>query len=202
MEKLSRIISAVFSPLLIPTYAIIIVLWTTILFIVSFNSKLGVIGMTFAITCLIPAAVIFILYKLKLVSDSGLNRQNERLIPYSITALCYFALAYYLKTIHSPQWLFMFMAGAGIATIISAIVNRWWKISAHGAAVGGLIAMIFCLSYLQVNIVSLKWLLYASVLVAGAVGTSRLILERHTLWQVIAGIANGIICVLAAVLLF
>lgn len=201
MEKLARIISAIFSPLLIPTYAMAIVLWMTILFIVSINSKLGVMGMTFAITCIIPGILIMLLYKLKIISDSGLNKQNERIIPYIVTAICYFSLAFYLHSIHSPRWLYMFAIGAGAATVISAIVNRWWKISAHGAAIGGMIAFLFCILYLQLNVMNMMWLLYSSIIVAGIVGTSRLILERHTLMQVIAGIANGIICVLTAILL-
>ena len=36
-----------------------------------------------------------------------------------------------------------------------------------------------------------EWLFVAAVLIAGAVMTSRLILERHTLGQVVAGFFNG-----------
>lgn len=179
----------------------IIVLTTSILFVVSTNSKLSVIGMTFAITCLMPLLAIFLLYKLRIVSDSGLNNQKERLIPYSITTVCYLALAYYLSAIHSPAWLWAFVVGAAAATVVSAVVNLWWKISAHAAAMGGLVAMTFLLMYFKLNVVNLNLLFFAIVLAAGLVCTSRLILERHTLWQLLAGTLNGIICVAVAMLL-
>ncbi|MCM1297710.1 MAG: hypothetical protein NC311_19405 [Muribaculaceae bacterium] len=201
MEKISRIISAIFSPLLIPTYAMAVALWTTILFVVSTSTKIGVLSTTFVVTCLVPLIVIFILYKLKIVSDSGLNKQNERLIPYGVTALCYFALAYYLRSIHSPAWLYMFVVGGGIATVASAIINLKWKISAHGAAAGGLVAFIFSIMYIQVNILNMNLLFFAAIAIAGIVGTTRLVLERHTLTQVLAGIANGVICVSASIFL-
>ncbi len=41
----------------------------------------------------------------------------------------------------------------------------------------------------------------SSIIATGLVGTCRLILERHTLMQVLAGIANGIVCVTACVML-
>ncbi len=201
LEKIARIISAIFSPLLIPTYAMTLVLTKSILFIVSSGSKLGVIATTFAVTCVIPIIVIGILLKTKVVSDSGLNKREERPIPYGVTAVCYFVLAWYLDSIHSPLWLSMFIVGAGLATVISAIVNRWWKISAHGAAMGGLTALIFCLMYYQLNITGMSLLFCSSIIATGLVGTCRLILERHTLMQVLAGIANGIVCVTACVML-
>lgn len=201
MIKISRIISAIFNPLVIPTYAMIIVLTTSILMVVPASSKYSVVGTTFAISCLMPLLAIFLLFKLRIVSDAGLNNQKERLIPYSITTICYLALAYYLIVIHSPAWLWAFVVGAAAATIISAVVNLWWKISAHAAAMGGLMAMTFLLMYFKLNVFDINWLFFAIVVAAGLVCTSRLILERHTLWQLLAGTLNGILCVSVAMML-
>lgn len=201
MEKTARIISAIFNPLLIPTYAIILTFTTTILFIVATESKIGVTAVTFAITCLLPLLSIFILYKMKIVSDAGLNKRKERLIPYSIAAVCYFGWALYLHALHSPAWLWAFATGGGVATLICAVINLWWKISAHATAMGGFAAYIFCIMYNQLNIISLDWIFIAAVITAGIVATTRLILERHTFLQLLAGTANGIVCVTAAIML-
>lgn len=195
MEKTARIISAVFNPLLIPTYAMAIVLNTTILFIVSTGAKFGVTGMTFLITAVIPTLAIFVLYKMKIVSDSGLNERKERLIPYLIAAACYVGEGFYLNSIHAPMWLIMFMAGAAAATLICAVVSLWWKISAHATSVAGLATFIFYLIYFQLNIFNLNMLLYAAILIAGLVDTTRLILNRHTPAQLLAGTLNGVVCV-------
>lgn len=199
MDKTARIISAIFSPLLIPTYAIVTVFYTTILFVVTPATKLGVIGMTFIITCLIPALLIYLLYKLKVVSDTGLNNRRERLVPYGLAVCSYLAMAFYLNAIHSPMWLTMFMAGAAIATVVAAVVSLYWKISAHATAMGGFLAFVFLLMYFQLNVANIRWLMYLAIVVWGLVCTSRVGLERHTLAQVLAGTLNGVACVFLAV---
>ena len=198
MEKTSRLISAIFNPLLIPTYTIAIVMTTTLLCIVTPGTKFGVIGMIFLITAFILALSIFVLYKLKIVTDSGLNERKERFIPYLITALCYVGAAFYLSSIHAPVWLIMFMVGATTATAICTIVSSWWKISAHATSVAGMATFIFYLIYYQLNVLNISWLLYAAILIAGVVETTRLILNRHTLGQLLAGTLNGVICVALA----
>ncbi len=55
--------------------------------------------------------------------------------------------------------------------------------------------------YYQLNITGMSLLFCSSIIATGLVGTCRLILERHTLMQVLAGIANGIVCVTACVML-
>lgn len=203
MKQLSNIFSIIFSPLLVPTYAMALTLFFSILFIVPTASKLGVIAMTFCITCLVPLVAILCLYKLKLISDPGLNNRQERFVPYTITLFSYAGLAFYLFRIHSPAWLVAFPFGAVAAVVISIIVSLKWKISAHGAAIGGLVGLIFGLIYYNLSVTPLmQTILYVSILVAGAVGTSRVYLQRHTVSQVIAGMANGFICVISAIYLY
>ncbi|MDE5844774.1 MAG: hypothetical protein K2N79_00370 [Muribaculaceae bacterium] len=195
MEKTARIISAIFNPLLIPTYTVAIVMFATILCIVTPGTKFGVIGMTFLITAFIPALAIFVLYKLKIVSDSGLNERKERLIPYLISAACYVGAAFYFSSIHAPMWLIMFMVGAAVATVICSVVSLWWKISAHATSVSGMATFIFYLIYYQLNVFDLNWVLYAAIFAAGLTETTRLILSRHTEGQLLAGTVNGVVCI-------
>lgn len=57
------------------------------------------------------------------------------------------------------------------------------------AAIGGTSGALFALSFRSgVNPV---WPVIAVLLVAGAVGTARMLLKKHDLWQVIAGYAVG-----------
>lgn len=81
--------------------------------------------------------------------------------------------------------------------VIDVIVNRWWKISAHGSATGGVIALCFRIMNLgaEVNGETMQWVTIGVIIVAGLVGTARLLLERHTLGQVLGGNANGFLCV-------
>lgn len=197
MKKISQIISAVFSPLLVPTYAVALSLFLTVLALVPAPVKWTVTGVCFAITCLVPLVAIILLHKLGVVKDPGLNDRNERLIPYAVSALSYCACAIYLRSAQAPGWLWLFMAGATLATVICAVVNRWWKISAHLTAMGGLMAIAFRILDLRLEGPGVNFFIVAmaAVIATGLVGTSRIYLGRHTLWQVMAGAANGFLCV-------
>lgn len=89
----------------------------------------------------------------------------------------------------------MFMVGGLLASIVSLVVNHWWKISAHMAAVGGLAALMFRIMTDHYGLPFDIWVLIGVVMIVGLVGTSRLLLERHTLGQVAAGTLNGFLCV-------
>lgn len=192
MNKIAHIYSNILSPILVPTYGAFIALWLTNLCNLSLSLRWNVVMMTLMITAAIPAVAIFILWKLRIITDPGLNIRTERFIPYGITALCYVAETFYLWRIHAPQWMYMFMIGGLIAALICVGVNVWWKISAHMAAGAGLVALLFRIEasdltpYADIT----GWILLSIVLL-GALGTSRLMLERHTFWQVVAGSAVG-----------
>lgn len=197
MKRLSQILSALFSPLLMPTYAVILSLFFTVLALVPAPVKWTVTGVSFAITCLVPLVAIIALHRLGLVKDPGLNDRNERLIPYAVAALSYGACAIYLRNAHAPEWLWLFMVGAMVATVVCTVINRWWKISAHLTAMGGLTALSFRILDLRLEGPGVNFMLVAmaAVLLTGLVGTARIYLGRHTLWQVVAGAANGFVCV-------
>lgn len=189
------LISTLFSPLLVPTYAIAIALWESILAIVPLSTKIHVLLTVFLTTAVLPAAFIYLLLRLKKVSDMSLSNPRERLIPFLVNLLCYCGLSYALYLYHSPAWLIMFSIGGTAALIVTMLVNFKWKISAHGAAMGGLVAFIYMLIFRQLAFHNLTSMLYLAVLMTGLVGMSRVIRERHTMMQVLAGTLNGAVCV-------
>lgn len=195
MYTISRFFSNLLSPIFIPSYAVFMALWTSILCFLPLSTRWAVVAVVFAITCIIPSAAIFILYKIGRISDPGLNNRTDRFVPYVITMLSYAAAALYLTRIHAPMWLSMFLVGGTVAASVSLIVNLKWKISAHMAAIGGMVALAFRMSANHVNVFPMEPVIYTTIILAGILGTSRLILERHTLGQVFAGTLNGFLCV-------
>lgn len=195
MKKVANIISWVLSPILIPTYATFIALWVTILSFLPVGVRVNVVLMIAAITAFLPALAIYLLYKFKVVSDPGLNNRKERYIPYGITCACYLLASWYLFRIHAPYWMAMFMVAGALAAFICVIVNFWWKISAHAAALGGLVGMLFRIMSDGIGIYPMWVLVSIGILMLGLLGTSRILLERHTFWQVIAGSAVGLLSV-------
>mgnify|MGYP000208837270 CR=1 FL=1 len=195
MKKLFRIISAVFSPLIVPCYALTLALCTTGLSIIPLRMRLGVIGICALIICIMPAIAVFALYRAGIVTDPGLNLRKERTLPYCITMGCYLVCAYYLYHISAPLWLIGIMIGAMLAILINLIVNLRWKISGHMAAMGGLVAVDFFITLNGLAVTAMLWTTIVTILLAGLVGTARIGLDRHTPMQVLAGTVNGFVCV-------
>lgn len=197
MKKLSQILSTVFSPLFVPTYGVAIAFWCTMLAITPLGVRWRLLIAVFAVTCLIPALLIYGMHRAGFIKDPGLNNRTERTIPYILTALSYGAGAWILGHAKAPDWLWLFMIGGMAAVVVNAVVNRWWKISAHLAAMGGLLALTFRIAMSQTVLPGFPfmWMVVATVIAAGAVGTARVYLDRHTVGQVGAGFLNGFLCV-------
>lgn len=195
MKKFSEIISAIFSPLLVPTYGMILAAFLTILRFLPVNLLWTAIGITFVITCLIPTSVIIALYRAGVIKDAGLNERTERYIPYGVVVLCYLGCGFFFYKANAPLWLPMFFVGAACATVVNTVVNHWWKISAHGAAMGGLVALLFRVVASHYALFNMNVWLSGVIIATGLVLTARVYLERHTLWQVLTGCANGFLCV-------
>lgn len=195
MKKISEILSAVFSPLLVPTHGMVLAAFLTILRMLPSNLLWTAIGITFVITCLVPVSAIVALYRSGVIKDPALNNRTERFIPYGVVVLCYLGCGFFFYKASAPFWLPMFVAGGALATVISTVVNCWWKISAHAAAMGGLVALVFRIVASHYALFNMNVWLSGVIIVAGLVMTARVYLSRHTLWQVLAGCANGFLCV-------
>lgn len=195
MNKLATLLSTVFHPLLMPTYGIAIALYTSYMRIFG-DRLLGIVIVGVLLTtCILPSLGIYILYKLGHISDFRLHERTERTIPYLINFACYVACYLYLYRFGIPSWIIAFIAGAIVALIISLFINRYWKISAHMVAAGSMVTLVFLMSFYSLMFTPyILPLQIASVLLAGAIGSSRILLKRHTLGQVGAGFALGILC--------
>lgn len=195
MDKIFYAISTICSPLLIPTYAMILIMQLTVLNFLPAATQWATIGMIFFITAVIPAGAILILHRIGVVSNPSLSERSERTAPYAICCVCYIGAWFYLMKVHAPFWLWLFMVGAFIALLINAIVTRWWKISAHMTAMGGVVALLFRLQASGLEIHDMTLWLAGSIALTGLVGSARIYRERHTLMQVFAGAVCGFVSV-------
>lgn len=195
-------LSIIFSPLLMATYGVALAMVLSFLCFIPTATKLTVILETFLATTAIPVIGIFILSRLKVISDPKLNERRDRTFPYLIETACFIGLAVYLNHINAPAWLSLFLIGGTVALVVLTVVNRWWKISGHATGMGGLCALVFYLMLSGNSIYDLQWEFLVAVLLAGLVCSSRVILGRHTLGQVTAGFFNGFLWVILLPMLF
>lgn len=201
LTRCAQVVSDIFSPIMIPAYMMAVALWMTPLILIPERARISAMVIIVLITAIIPTATIFTLIKLGKASDVSLSNPKERTTPYLITISCYIIAAFYLQYIHAPFWLPVFYYGAALASVIDTIITFYWKISAHTSAVGGLTAAVIWLTFARLLIFGPIFWITAAILIAGLVGSARLILNRHTTAQVFAGFVVGFLSVISLLII-
>lgn len=202
INNIASAISTTFSPLLMPTYTVMVALWATRLVSASESARLSTAIVVLMLSCFLPLAVMLGAIRLGRVTDTKVRSRKQRIYLYPVAIVAYSLCAIYLWHVHAPMWLIAFFIGSTISCVCAFAINFRWKISAHGTACGGFIAFMAIVAATDLsNIFFLPWLTTA-IIIAGAVASSRLILKAHTLTQVYAGLALGFIGVCASMLPF
>lgn len=93
---------------------------------------------------------------------------------------------------HLPHYMSGIIIAALMCMIICTLLNFRWKVSTHVASSGMLVGGLFAYGMLfHFNPV---WYLSAAILLAGMLGTARIILRQHSLFEVFAGFVVGMFC--------
>ncbi len=187
----ARYISLVFTPFYLPLMGLIAMFTFSYLSMLHWGYKLHMLLFVWLFTCLLPTMLIR-LYRhyqgwslLKLLSREG------RMVPYVISILCYFACFYIMRIRHIPHMMSSVLVAAIMIQIVCAVINHWWKISVHTAAVGGTTGAVAAFS-LIFGFYPLWWLSFLIIL-AGVLGTSRMLLRIHSLSEIIGGFIIGVV---------
>jgi membrane-associated phospholipid phosphatase len=188
----SKIVSVIFHPLLMPTYASIIIFnsGTHYSYIPSQAQKI-IYVLIFLSTFLIPVSIIPFLLQLKVIKAFQLNDRKDRIIPLFITAISYY-FSFYLLTrlpFHVPQFIKILVLASAILILINLFINFKWKISSHLIGISGLLALIFL--YSIVYYANLLFVLVLITLFTGIVAFARLKLNAHSPKQIYSGFLLG-----------
>lgn len=191
-EKLAKIISFLFHPLLMPTYGFAFIFFSKN-YISTFtppNLKWIILGVTFLFTFFLPSLNAIILLKMGRIKSLEMETNTERSIPYISTSFYYLSLFYLFQ--NTPQFPTIFkilILGAAISVLLSFIINFRWKISAHTIGIGGISGAALGIIYrLQMDIHIMLMIL---LLLSGIVAYARLKLNTHTPAQVYSGFILG-----------
>lgn len=191
-------ISGIFNPFIIPFGAFLVLFLFSYLRMLPFQYKLIVLGVVYCFTILLPMITIFLFQKINGWGIKELSDREKRFVPYGLTILAYVFCLLMMYKLNLPRYMSGIIVAALIAMILCIIINLKWKISEHmtgiGGVVGGLLSFSFLFNYNPV------WWLCFFILVAGSLGTSRIILKQHTLGQVISGFVTGLVCAIAGIL--
>ena len=195
---MARVLSMVFTPFYLPIIGLVVLFFFSYLSMFPWSYKFHVLLMTYLFTILMPTVLIHLYRRYQGWNLIELGQRERRMVPYVISILCYFTCIYVMERLHMPHFMGSIIIAALLVQIVCAITNIWWKISTHTAAIGGVGGALFAFAeYLGFNPV---WWLCLVFLVAGLLGTSRMILRQHNLAQVVTGFWVGFVCAAVAIL--
>ena len=190
--RTARVISAIFTPFSIPFLAFLILFLFSYLRIMPIQYKLIVLGVVYCFTILMPTLTNFLFRKINGFSPEDLGERKRRFMPFLLTITSYVFCLVMMHRLNIPWYMTGIILAALIMMVICIVVNLKWKLSEHmagvGAIVGGLVSFSALFGYNPV------WWLCLFILIAGVLGTARIILQHHTLGEVLVGFAVGLIC--------
>ncbi len=139
-----------------------------------------------------PITLFFILRKKGKLKDIDASIKEERTLPFLIAIIFYSVglavLIIIQVNIISIAFWFCYISN----TLLTILINWYWKISAHSMGAAGALAAVF-------YVFGLPLLLAISLIVL--LGWARIYLKMHTLSQVIAGIILAFISVYLQIML-
>jgi len=194
LKHAAKVISLVINPFIMPLLGIIFVFKVHAIYRIVYPTDFGnlLILLASILTLIFPFISIYVLYRSGLIADLSLSNRKDRILPSVITAAYYSGFYYFIHRINgldSPI-LAGFLGGC-IALFISIIITTKWKISLHTQGISSLAGMVIGVT--QITFVSHNWLNIGLLVAIGLVGTSRLILHKHTVLQVYAGAVLGFV---------
>lgn len=196
----ARVISAIFHPFYLATVGLIFLFIFSYMSVLPIGYKLSVLGIVYLCTVLLPAWLIHFYRKYQGWSLLELGYKERRMIPYVISIVCYFLCYYIMNLLHIPHFMSSIIVAALAIQVVCAMINLFWKISTHTAAIGGVAGALIAFSGMfSFNPV---WWLCVVIVVAGVLGTSRMILRQHSLSQVVTGFLLGFVLAFFTILRF
>ncbi|MBX2985322.1 MAG: hypothetical protein KF882_05095 [Bacteroidia bacterium] len=149
---------------------------------------------------LIPVIMVLLLQQLKLIKSIYLKEQRERTLPYLLTSALCAVSAWQIMDTNLGELSYRFLFGVSALIFIIAIINFWFKISSHAAAIAGVVGMLL---YTIIGLnegVMIYWLVPA-ILLAGLSASSRLALGAHNFKEIYCGFLLGFCVIFLSVAL-
>lgn len=194
----ARIVSAIFTPFMVPFVAFLLLFLFTYLRILPMQYKLTILVLVYSFTILMPMLGIYLFQKINGWGIRELGERNKRFIPYGLTILSYMGCLLTMYRIHLPRYMSGIIAATLICMIICTLVNFKWKISTHmassGMMVGGLLSYSFIFNFNPITSLCIF------ILLSGMLGSARIIVRQHTLKEVAGGFFVGLFCGIIGIL--
>ena len=195
----ARLMSSAFTPFYLPMVGLMALFTLSYLSLLPMAYKMVVLSIVAFFTILLPSLLIHLYRRFQGWTLIELGHKERRMVPYVISIMCYITCIYVMKDMHIPHFMGSILKVALCIQIVCALMNAWWKISTHTAAIGGVAGALF--AFAEIFGFNPVWWLCVVFILAGMVGTSRMILRQHTLSQVTGGFCVGAVCSAVTILI-
>ncbi len=189
--KIAKIISFITHPLLIPTYAFLILLNLNVYFslLLPFDAKLILVLGIFSVTFMLPSLMILLFLKNSIISSLQMETKQERIYPFITTAVFFYVACFLLKQLPFLSVFCIFLRGTTFLIILVIIINFFWKISVHMVGIGGMLGTFAGLSYRLA--MDMDYIIISLILISGIIGYARLKMGAHNSAQIYTGWLTG-----------
>ena len=200
-----RLISLILTSFYLPFVCVLVL---GVLFSFSYLSllplpyKLTVLSVVVFFTIALPMFFIIthLAMRIERWTARELGQKSLRMVPYAFSLAGYGSCVWVLQSMNVFHFILAIVIATMIVQAVCTVVNIWWKISTHTAAIGGIAGALVAFSeILGFNPV---WWLCAILLIAGIFGSASMYLRQHTLPQVVAGFATGFFCAATGIFVF
>ena len=192
MLRVARITSIVFTPFSIPFLAFLVLFLFSYLRIMPILYKGIVLGIVYCFTILTPTITIFLFRKINGFARQELSERKKRYVPMLLTIISYVFCLLMMRKLNIPWYMTGIIFVSLVISIICILVNLKWKLSEHMAGMGGIIGGLVSFSALF-SYNPVVWLCLF-ILIAGILGSARIVLGHHTLGEVLSGFVVGLVC--------
>lgn len=194
----ARVLSMVFTPFYLSLVGLIALFTFSYLSLMPWAYKLTVLILVYLFTILIPTLLIHFYRNYHGWTLIELGKKERRVVPYLLSIVSYFVCYYVMHRFNIPHFMSNILMAALIIQILCALINVWWKISTHTAAIGGVAGALQAFAVIF-GFNPIGWTCLVLIL-AGMVGTSRMILRQHSLRQVCYGFMLGLVVAYGVIL--
>ena len=192
MLRVARVTSIVFTPFSIPFLAFLVLFLFSYLRIMPILYKGIVLGIVYCFTILMPTITIFLFRKINGFARQDLSERKKRYVPILLTIISYVFCLLMMRKLNIPWYMTGIIFVSLVVSIICILVNLKWKLSEHMAGMGGIIGGLVSFSALF-SYNPVVWLCLF-ILIAGILGSARIVLGHHTLGEVLSGFVVGLVC--------
>ena len=199
LRFLANVVSYILHPMFMPlamTYVLYILSPVSFAFY-EHNDSLVFLFISIAInTILFPLVLVLLAKGLGFVNSLQMRTRKERIIPMIGTMVFYWWISHKIGSDDTDVLLQTLLRGAYWSIIVLFICSIFFKVSMHTAGAGGMLGILTIL--LITSPVEMSIPFFISIIVAGIIGTARLLLGAHTTFEIVLGYIIGFAAQFAA----